>query len=493
MRVVTPHLSSTLPIRTPSVAECAEHNISTTDVVSPSQAIETSENEFVPAVDHTPNVLSGHEYAPTTLLECASHVCNTPVVSFNIEDVDACILSTVMSPVDHSFTIDVPEVVVNDDDPSHAHPTLNKHNMVTRSKAAIFKPKLYHVQARKKAIGCKWLFQIKYNVDGSISWYKARLVVKGFMQVPAAGLGRVCLGEPVQQEPNQFRTGSLEPFWSLPLFAVATISAAVVGLIRHYHRKISVVILYALVRVLFLDGHKKPMKMGLKTRLCRRSGDFPTIQGHQREVLNILFLLIGSDFRGNYWNSTNMTSNLQSSTRRISSVRRWMMMALRYVAHGNQFYALIVGIHRWRLRSPVTEKFATKLGYGRGGNGVGAGFLSDGSEGKKEPNKRHGASRMGAAGGYWVRTIVVATRVLAWQGSRHQGAQYVHGYCWRVLSSAEHAWTMGARTTPGCLGRLGTALCGIDSSLPSQRPEIIDSLGTSHVPQQPLLECHVFP
>ncbi|XP_019460114.1 PREDICTED: uncharacterized protein LOC109359875 [Lupinus angustifolius] len=34
----------------------------------------------------------------------------------------------------------------------------------------------------KKAIGCKWVFRIKENPDGTINKYKARLVAKGFHQ-----------------------------------------------------------------------------------------------------------------------------------------------------------------------------------------------------------------------------------------------------------------------------------------------------------------------
>ncbi|KAK0577899.1 hypothetical protein LWI29_001989 [Acer saccharum] len=34
----------------------------------------------------------------------------------------------------------------------------------------------------KRPVGCKWIFTIKYNPDGSVSRYKARLVVKGFTQ-----------------------------------------------------------------------------------------------------------------------------------------------------------------------------------------------------------------------------------------------------------------------------------------------------------------------
>lgn len=34
----------------------------------------------------------------------------------------------------------------------------------------------------KKPVGCKWIFSVKYNADGSVNRYKARLVAKGFTQ-----------------------------------------------------------------------------------------------------------------------------------------------------------------------------------------------------------------------------------------------------------------------------------------------------------------------
>jgi hypothetical protein len=34
----------------------------------------------------------------------------------------------------------------------------------------------------KKAIGCKWVYKIKHNVDGFVNRYKARLVAKGYAQ-----------------------------------------------------------------------------------------------------------------------------------------------------------------------------------------------------------------------------------------------------------------------------------------------------------------------
>lgn len=35
----------------------------------------------------------------------------------------------------------------------------------------------------KRIVGCKWVYKIKYNYDGSISRYKACLVDKGYTQI----------------------------------------------------------------------------------------------------------------------------------------------------------------------------------------------------------------------------------------------------------------------------------------------------------------------
>ena len=34
----------------------------------------------------------------------------------------------------------------------------------------------------KKAIGCRWVFAVKFNPDGSVARLKARLVAKGYAQ-----------------------------------------------------------------------------------------------------------------------------------------------------------------------------------------------------------------------------------------------------------------------------------------------------------------------
>ena len=56
-------------------------------------------------------------------------------------------------------------------DEFYALPNNNTWDLVCRSSA-------------QNLVGCKWVFRIKRNPDGSIDRYKARLVAKGFHQCP---------------------------------------------------------------------------------------------------------------------------------------------------------------------------------------------------------------------------------------------------------------------------------------------------------------------
>ena len=42
---------------------------------------------------------------------------------------------------------------------------------------------LVSLPPKRQAIGCKWVYRVKENVDGFVNRFKARLVAKGFHQV----------------------------------------------------------------------------------------------------------------------------------------------------------------------------------------------------------------------------------------------------------------------------------------------------------------------
>ncbi|KAA3462542.1 putative LRR receptor-like serine/threonine-protein kinase [Gossypium australe] len=94
---------------------------------------------------------------------------------------------------------------------------VNCHPMQTRSKSGIVKPNIFSsiltknepssiaeafktaqaeynalisnhtwdlmpLPAGRRAVRCKWIFKVKRNANGSVAWYKGRLMVKGYLQ-----------------------------------------------------------------------------------------------------------------------------------------------------------------------------------------------------------------------------------------------------------------------------------------------------------------------
>ena len=41
---------------------------------------------------------------------------------------------------------------------------------------------LSNLPERKQPVGCKWIFNVKFKLDGNVDYHKARLVAKGFTQ-----------------------------------------------------------------------------------------------------------------------------------------------------------------------------------------------------------------------------------------------------------------------------------------------------------------------
>ncbi|KAL3642739.1 hypothetical protein CASFOL_013554 [Castilleja foliolosa] len=157
--------------------------------------------------------------------QIASHSPQSPLTSDNSSSHNT--LSTQNLQGGH-LTIELPIEHANESDSMSMNEQIagnaGKHSMITRSKAGIYKPKVYvseimeepcsdqeamkifewkqamnkefsalmknntwfltELPKGKEAIGCKWIYKIKRAADGSIARYKARLVAKGYSQIP---------------------------------------------------------------------------------------------------------------------------------------------------------------------------------------------------------------------------------------------------------------------------------------------------------------------
>ena len=73
--------------------------------------------------------------------------------------------------------------------PNHVQEALsnpNWKNAIVEEMKAVHKNgtwKLAELPRGKKTVGCKWVFTVKHNADGTVERYKVRLVAKGFTQI----------------------------------------------------------------------------------------------------------------------------------------------------------------------------------------------------------------------------------------------------------------------------------------------------------------------
>lgn len=193
--------------------------------VSSSASDQTSSGTttYVPIVRSFFTTEPGLSSASITGVPLGSHNCDSVLRDSSTTCGASCHCSDGLPDV--SGTIVREEAISTPVIPSEPVSTTNTHGMITRSNVGIFKPKalcaanvelepssveeaLAHpdwqlaVQAEydalianstwelcslppgRKAIGCKWLFKIKKNPDGTINRRKARLVAKSCSQVP---------------------------------------------------------------------------------------------------------------------------------------------------------------------------------------------------------------------------------------------------------------------------------------------------------------------
>nr|KYP41981.1 Retrovirus-related Pol polyprotein from transposon TNT 1-94 [Cajanus cajan] len=143
------------------------------------------------------------------------HNSNVPVVTTNPShdsSTDSSLNSSCITNLSNNTNFFVPPLNTESSLPITSQ---NVHPMKTGSKSGISKPKLHYsiflieyepksvrqalkdpkwlatmqheynlvnLPQNKKVIGCKWVFKIKENLDGTVNRYKARLVAKGFHQ-----------------------------------------------------------------------------------------------------------------------------------------------------------------------------------------------------------------------------------------------------------------------------------------------------------------------
>ena len=137
-----------------------------------------------PPLVHTRRSTRVHK-PPVYLQDYSCNVAAATASSSTPYDIATSLIYSHLEPTYHSYLMSIstnakePEHFFQDvKDPAWKEAMHNEISALERNNTWVFTP----LPPGKTPIGCKWVYKIKLNPDGSIERYKARLVAKGYTQ-----------------------------------------------------------------------------------------------------------------------------------------------------------------------------------------------------------------------------------------------------------------------------------------------------------------------
>ena len=193
---LNPDLSPPVSASTPSLSQIPSSNSLSAPSVPPgfsAAALNQTSSESTSTHPQSSNTVSSSESIPTApspthpqssnTMSHSEFVSASTLISINTHPMQTRSKSGIHNPRLH------PSLFLTHFEPKSVKQALEssewfavmqeEYNALTKNKTW----DLVSLLAGRQAIGCKWVFRIKENADGSINRYKAGLIAKGFHQV----------------------------------------------------------------------------------------------------------------------------------------------------------------------------------------------------------------------------------------------------------------------------------------------------------------------
>ncbi|MCH80541.1 retrovirus-related Pol polyprotein from transposon TNT 1-94, partial [Trifolium medium] len=188
---VAPHTTPIQSLNTPIVSltpNDSSHNSLTSQIPSthPSNSVSPSNSSYSP---HSNSNLFNSPTPTASGLGNGPVLHPTPITIVPPSSVDTSSVSPASTDASVSPNTPDPPVITHRIHPQNTHTMAMQHPEWLQAMKSEYDAlmtnntwSLVQLPDDRKAIGCKWVFRLKQNPDGSINKYKARLVAKGFHQ-----------------------------------------------------------------------------------------------------------------------------------------------------------------------------------------------------------------------------------------------------------------------------------------------------------------------